>query len=66
MESLGWVEPSDLQALVDAGYTRATALEVVLGVGLKTMSNYTNHVANTPLDEAFQPAAWSRPEATPA
>jgi hypothetical protein len=33
---------------------------VVLGVGLKSLSNYTNHVAETPLDTAFQPLAWSK------
>lgn len=50
---------ADTIAFVAAGYTPAQALEVVLGVGMKTLSNYTNHIANTPLDAAFAPAAWS-------
>ena len=25
---------------------------------MKTLSNYTNHVAETPLDEPFKPMAW--------
>lgn len=25
-----------------------------------TLSNYTNHLADTPLDEAFQEKAWSK------
>jgi len=43
------------------GYSRATVLEVVLGVALKTLSNYTNHIAGTELDEAFEDAARERP-----
>jgi len=31
---------------------------VVLGVGVKTLSNYTNHIAGTPLDAGFSNAAW--------
>jgi uncharacterized peroxidase-related enzyme len=50
---------ADTAAFVAAGYTPAQILEVILGVGMKTLSNYTNHVAETPLDAAFAPAAWS-------
>ncbi|MEM1178375.1 MAG: carboxymuconolactone decarboxylase family protein [Acidobacteriota bacterium] len=60
VESRGWPEEATLQAFYDAGYTPAQYLEVVLGVGLKTLSNYTNHIASTPLDPAFQPAAWTK------
>jgi hypothetical protein len=34
-------------------------LEVVLGVGLKTISNDTTHIAGTPLDAAFKPVEWT-------
>lgn len=64
VQARGWAEAGDVEALLDAGYERSTVLEVVLGVGLKTMSNYTNHLANTPLDPAFEPARWERPAAT--
>lgn len=53
LEKRGWPEEADLQAFYDAGYTRANVLEVILGIGLNTLSNYTNHVAKTPIDEAF-------------
>jgi hypothetical protein len=43
-----------------AGYTRRQVLDVVLGVGMKTLSNYTNHIAHTPLDPAWQNQEWSR------
>ncbi len=35
---------------------------VLLGVGMKTLSNYTNHLADTPLDEAFAHRAWQDPK----
>jgi len=54
----GWPSDEAKQAFHDAGYTDAHALEVILGVGMKTLSNYTNHAADTPLDDAFADAAW--------
>ncbi|MEX0843959.1 MAG: carboxymuconolactone decarboxylase family protein [Balneolaceae bacterium] len=54
VEKRGHVSESDLQAFIDAGYTKQNVLEVNIIVALKTISNYTNHIADTPLDEAFQ------------
>ncbi len=34
-------------------------LEVIVGVAMKTISNYTNHIAATPLDHRFASAAWT-------
>jgi uncharacterized peroxidase-related enzyme len=56
----GWPDATDLESFTAAGYGAQQALEVVLGVGMKTLSNYTNHIAGTPLDDAFRPAAWTR------
>ncbi len=42
-----------------AGFGPQQALEVVLGVVVKTLSNYTNHLAEAPLDEALAPLAWT-------
>ena len=46
----GFVADADLDAFVAAGFTRANAMEIILAVGLKTLSNYVNHIAETPLD----------------
>lgn len=62
VEKRGWVTEADVSAFLGAGYTRGQILEVVLGVTLKTLSNYVNHIADTPLDDAFSPKAWT-PEA---
>jgi uncharacterized peroxidase-related enzyme len=60
VSSRGWPSEADLTAFHAAGYSKSQALEVVLGVGVKTLSNYANHIAETPLDAAFQPLAWSK------
>jgi AhpD family alkylhydroperoxidase len=59
----GWAGERDLDSFLQAGFTKAQVLEVVLGVGLKTLSNYANHVAHTPVDAPFQPQAWTAPAA---
>lgn len=49
----GYPSPEVVQQFQAAGFTERNALEVVLGVGQKTLSNYTNHLAHTPVDAAF-------------
>ncbi|MQA88504.1 MAG: carboxymuconolactone decarboxylase family protein [Streptosporangiales bacterium] len=56
----GWADDTEIDAFLNAGYTRRNVLDVILGVGMKTLSNYTNHVAHTPLDPAWQDQQWSR------
>lgn len=58
--SRGWPSDDHITAFTAAGYGAQQVLEVVLGVGIKTMSNFTNHLAATPLDGAFAPASWTR------
>jgi len=50
-----------LEAFMNAGYTPQNALEVVMGIAIKTMSNYTNSIAATPLDKQVQQLAWKKP-----
>jgi alkylhydroperoxidase family enzyme len=57
----GWIDETTLNEFVAAGYTRAQLLEVLVIVALKTISNYTNHLAKTPLDDAFAGQKWTRP-----
>ncbi len=59
VESRGWPSEQDLHDLYAAGYGRRTAMDVVLGIGLKLMSNYAAAMADTPLDTVFAPHAWS-------
>ncbi len=60
VQERGWVieHPAFVQFLA-AGYSREQALEVVLGVTQKTLSNYANHLLKTPLNPAFESERWS-------
>ncbi|MEO1526368.1 MAG: carboxymuconolactone decarboxylase family protein [Planctomycetota bacterium] len=51
----GEVGANDFQQFLDAGYTRAQALDVVACVAAKVMSNYTNSLAKTPIDAPLLP-----------
>ena len=57
----GWVPEAEVEAFLAAGYGRQQLLEVVLGVAVKTLSNYTNHLAETPLDPFMAGTAWEHP-----
>jgi uncharacterized peroxidase-related enzyme len=57
----GAVDAADLKRLTDAGYTRAQALEVVLGLAISLMANYAGHLTDPPVDGPFQPHAWEHP-----
>lgn len=41
------------------GFDERNALDVIVGVTLKTLTNTTNHLIETPLDEQFRKRAWS-------
>lgn len=56
----GRVEQRDLDQFLAAGYRPAHVLEVIVGVTLKTLSTYTNHLADTPVDAVFAPHRWDR------
>lgn len=58
VSSKGSPDSSDIQSFLSAGYEPGHILGVILGVTLKTLSNYTNHVAETPLDDAFKKFQW--------
>lgn len=56
----GHVDDGKVQAFLDAGFTKRQILEVILGYSQKVMSNYTNHLANTPVDKVFQKFEWHK------
>ncbi|MGZ0710897.1 carboxymuconolactone decarboxylase family protein (plasmid) [Coraliomargarita sp. W4R53] len=60
----GNVGDAELQIFLDAGFTKRQVLEVVLGLSQKVMSNYTNHLAHTPVDPANEKYAWNGVTAT--
>lgn len=53
LDTRGWLSASDLSGLEADGIDRAQLYEIVALVGLKTISNYVNHIAHTPIDAQF-------------
>lgn len=62
MRKRGKVTQEDLQAFYEAGYGHQHVLEVMLGLAQKTISNYVNHIAETPIDEPFKKFGWEKSE----
>lgn len=54
VQKRGWPSDDDLKAFFDAGYSEAQVQDVIVGIGMKTLSNYNNHIADTPVDEQFK------------
>ena len=50
----GHVEAQAIENFLAAGYRKDQIQEVLMGVALKTMSNYLDHISPTELDPAFQ------------
>ena len=59
VETRGWPTEAAKEAFFAAGYGTSEYLEVIVGVTVKTLSNYVNHAADTPLDTAFEAARWA-------
>lgn len=57
----GLPTPADVQAFISAGYDERRMLEIVLAIAVKTLSNYSNHLFHTPVDEAFAERRWNDP-----
>lgn len=51
---------AQVEAFLNAGFGHRAVLDVILGIAQKTMSNYVNHVAATPVDAALQSLKWER------
>lgn len=56
----GFPSQEDIDAFLSAGYTPSDILGVITGIGVKTFSNYFNHVNNTPVDEVFSTRIWKK------
>lgn len=54
----GEVRGRPLEAFLAAGFSHQQVIEVVLGVAMKTLSNYANHLIETPVDAAFKGETW--------
>lgn len=56
-ETRGNIDAADLETFYNAGFAPENVLEIIVGVSLKTMSNYINHVTENIINEELQPFA---------
>ncbi|UUO22136.1 carboxymuconolactone decarboxylase family protein [Colwellia sp. M166] len=56
----GAVSQEQMMAFFNAGYSQKQVLEVILGLSQKVISNYVNHVADTPVDSMFKEFVWTK------
>lgn len=61
VQARGWVSDHEIESFMSAGYGKQQVLEVILGIAVKVIHNYTNHIAKTPLDKVFQANASEKP-----
>jgi uncharacterized peroxidase-related enzyme len=57
----GVVSGVDVAAFIAAGFTKENVLDVLVLAATKLISNYTNHIADTPLDAFMKGAEWTAP-----
>ncbi|PKA97320.1 AhpD family alkylhydroperoxidase [Flavobacteriaceae bacterium MAR_2009_75] len=56
----GNIGREQINTFYNAGFTQRQLLEIILGLSQKVISNYTNHIAETPVDKPFQKFEWSK------
>jgi uncharacterized peroxidase-related enzyme len=59
LDSRGRPCKTEVAAFIAAGYTEVHVLSVLLAISVKTLSNYANHLFETPLDDMFKSREWS-------
>ena len=56
----GYITDEQVGAFFSAGYQERQLLEIILGLSQKVISNYVNHIAETPVDKVFEKYQWSK------
>lgn len=63
VQKRGRPDRRDVEPFLAAGYAEKQILDLILAIAVKTISNYTNHVFETPVDPPFQAREWKPPAA---
>jgi uncharacterized peroxidase-related enzyme len=61
-EKRGYPAKEDAQAFLNEGFQEKQILEITLALAVKTLSNYANHIFQTPVDDTFSSRKWSKEE----
>ncbi len=49
----GYAKDETIRKFLAAGYKKEQVMELLLGIALKTISNYLDHISPAPVDQAF-------------
>jgi len=55
----GQPSKQEIESFLSAGYSNLHILDIIHAIAVKTISNYSNHLFQTPLDPMFQKRAWN-------
>jgi uncharacterized peroxidase-related enzyme len=55
--SRGLITKTEAAAFLAAGFEQLQIMEIVLAISIKTLSNYSNHIFHSELDDVFAPYA---------
>ena len=56
----GWVDQEDIDDFLGAGYAKSNVFDVIVALAAKTLSNYTNHIVDTPVDDSISKFKWNK------
>ena len=59
IETRGLPSSEDIDNFINSGYTENHILDIILAIAVKTLSNYSNHLFHTPIDDMFKAYAWT-------
>lgn len=60
VRNCGYISNEEAEKFYAVGYENRQLLDIVLGLSQKIISNYTNHLAKTPVDKAFENFVWKK------
>ena len=60
LQERGWVNDTAIETFLKAGFSKAHVLDVIVAISHKTLSNYTNHILQTPVDDVFESFSWQK------
>jgi len=55
----GLPNQAEVETFLAAGYKEKDILEIIHAIAIKTISNYTNHIFHTEVDNIFSPHTWT-------
>jgi len=53
VDEKGWIKDREIQAFLSSGFTKVQVFEIVMGVAMKTLTNYCNHLASATPNPEF-------------